>query len=125
MDSLSRVVVKTRQTIGFWHVEHGEAHAATRFLTMAIRRSQVPEKITTHGREANVAAIRSDHAEHGTAITIRQVNSFNPMRAQDHRRVTGVRRPMLGFTFLNAPVDSCWWRTPAHAAERLTGRQDE
>jgi transposase-like protein len=96
MGSLSRVVAQTGQTIDFWRIEHGDAHAATRFLTMAIRRSQVTGKLTTHGREANAAAIGSDHAEHGTAITIRQANSFNPMAEQDHRCVTGVRRPILG-----------------------------
>jgi putative transposase len=44
-----------------------------RFLTKAIRRHNVPEKITIDGSEANAAAIKRYNAEYGTAITIRRV----------------------------------------------------
>ena len=44
-----------------------------RFLTKAIRRHGVPEKITIDGSAANEAAIKRYNADHGTAIVIRQV----------------------------------------------------
>jgi putative transposase len=51
--------------------------AATLFLTKAIRRHGVPEKITIDGSEAKTAAIRGYNEEHGTVIIIRQVKYLN------------------------------------------------
>ena len=62
------------QTIDFLLTEQRDEKAAKRFLTKAIRRHGVPEKITIDGSEANAAAIRSYNQEHGTTIGIRQGN---------------------------------------------------
>jgi hypothetical protein len=48
-------------------------------------------------RAANEAAIKSDNAEHGASIEIRQINYLNNIVEQDHRAVKRVTRPMLGF----------------------------
>jgi transposase-like protein len=50
--------------------ERGE-QAAKRFLTRAIRRHGMSQKIMRAGRAANEAAIKSYHAEYGTTIVIR------------------------------------------------------
>jgi putative transposase len=76
--------------------EHRDAHAAKRFLTKAIRRHGVPEKMTIEGSAANEAAIKSDNAEHGTAIAIRMITYLNNMVEQDHRAVKRLTGPMLG-----------------------------
>ena len=94
---LYRAVDKSGQTIDFLLTAQRDEPAAKRFLTQAIRRHGMPEKITIDGSEANAAAIRSYNAEHGTAIIIRQVKYFNDMIEQDHRGVKRVTRPMLGF----------------------------
>src|SRR5919197_289262 len=99
---LYRAVDKTGQTIDFLLTEHRDEAAARRFLTKAIRRHGVPEKITIDGSEANAAAIRRYNREHGTAIIIRQVKYLNNRVEQDHRAVKRVTRPMLGFKAFDA-----------------------
>jgi putative transposase len=64
-------VDNTDQTIDFLLTEQRDERAALRFLTKAIRRHGMPEKVTIDGREANAAAIRGYNQEHGTAIIIR------------------------------------------------------
>jgi putative transposase len=82
--------------------EHDEP-VAEPFLTRAIRRYGVPENITIDGREANATVIRSDNAEHGTRIAIRQMKYLNNLVEQDHRAVRRGTRPMLGFqSFVSA-----------------------
>ena len=99
---LYRAVDTSGQTIDFLLTEHRDEHAATRFLTKAIRRHGVPEKITIDGSEANAAAIRSYNDEHGTSIAIRQVKYLNNIVEQDHRGVKRITRPMLGFKSFEA-----------------------
>jgi len=99
---LSRAVDKSGQTIDFLLTEHRDTEAARRLLTQAIRRHGVPEKITIDGSEANEAAIKRYHEEHGTAIEIRQVKYLNNMVEQDHRAIKRVTRPMLGFKSFDA-----------------------
>jgi putative transposase len=94
---LYRAVDKHGQTIDFLLTEHRDERAAKRFLTKAIRRHGVPEKITIDGSEANAAAIRTYNQEHGTTIVIRQVKYLNNIVEQDHRGVKRVTRPMMGF----------------------------
>jgi putative transposase len=94
---LFRAVDQTGQTIDFLLTEERNEQAAKRFLTKAIRRHGVPEKITIDGSEANAAAIRGYNEAHGTAIIIRQVKYLNNVVEQDHRAVKRVTRPMLGF----------------------------
>jgi transposase-like protein len=94
---LYRAVDKTGQTIDFLLTEERDEQAAKRFLTKAMRRHGVPEKITIDGRAANEAAIKSYNAEHGTTIAIRKIKSLNNVVEQAHRGVKRITRPMLGF----------------------------
>jgi transposase-like protein len=99
---LYRAVDKSGQTIDFLLTEQRDQEAALRFLTQAIRRHGVPEKITIDGSEANAAAIKRYNEAHGTTITIRQVKYLNNMIEQNHRGVKRVTRPMLGFKSFEA-----------------------
>src|ERR687897_2931519 len=74
---LYRAVDKSGQTIDFLLTEHRDTAAALRFLTQAIRRHGVPEKITIDGSDANEAAIKSYNQEHGTSIEIHQIKYLN------------------------------------------------
>jgi putative transposase len=103
---LYRAVDKHGQIIDFLLTEQRDERAAKRFLTKAIRRHGVPEKITIDGSEANAAAIRGYNAEHGTEIIIRQVKYLNNRVEQDHRAVKRVTRPMLGFKSFDAAQDA-------------------
>src|SRR5919106_6931438 len=103
---LYRAVDKTGQTIDFLLTEQRDERAAKRFLTKAIRRHGVPDKVTIDGSEANAAAIRSYNQEHGTTIVIRQVKYLNNIVEQDHRGVKRVTRPMLGFKSFAAAQDT-------------------
>jgi putative transposase len=96
-----RAVDKGGQTIDFLLTPQRDEPAAKRFLTKAIRRHGVPEKITIDGSEANAAAIRRYNQAHDTAIIIRQVKYLNNMVEQDHRGVKRITRPMLGFKSLD------------------------
>src|SRR2546427_10410503 len=103
---LYRAVDKPGQTIDFLLTEHRDEQAAKRFLTKAIRRHGVPEKITIDGSAAHEAAIKSSNEEHGTAIAIRQIKYLNNIVEQDHRGVKRVTRPMLGFKSFEAAQDT-------------------
>ncbi len=100
--SLYRAVDKTGQTIDFLLTEQRDEQAAKRFLTKAIRRHGVPEKITIDGSAANKAAIESYNEAHDTAIEIRQIKYLNNIVEQDHRGVKRITRPMLGFKAFDA-----------------------
>ena len=91
-----RAVEKIGQTIDCLLTEHRDEQAAKRFLTKAIRRHGVREKITIDGSAANEAAIKSYNAEHGTAIELRTITYLHNIVEQDHRAVKRVTRPMLG-----------------------------
>ena len=99
---LYRAVDTTGQTIDFLLTEPRDEHAAKRFLTQAIRRHGVPEKMTIDGSAANEAAIKRDNEEYGTTIEIRQTKYLNNMVEQDHRGVKRITRPMLGFKSFDA-----------------------
>jgi putative transposase len=99
---LYRAVDKAGQTIDFLLTERRDERAAKRFLTKAIRRHGVPDRITIDGSEANEAAIRSYNKEHGTSIEIRQIKYLNNIVEQDHRGVKRITRPMLGFKSFEA-----------------------
>ncbi len=47
--------------------------AARRVVTKAIHRHGVPATMTIDGSEANAAAVKRYHTEHGTTMIIRQV----------------------------------------------------
>src|SRR6185295_310582 len=74
---LYRAVDKQGQTIDFLLTKERDEQAAKRFLTKAIRRHGVPEKITIDGSAANEAAIKSYNEEHGTTIAIRKIKYLN------------------------------------------------
>ena len=99
---LYRAVDKTGQTIDFLLTEERDEPAAKRFLTKAIRRHGVPEKITIDGSAANEAAIKSYNKDYGTAITIRKIKYLNNIVEQDHRGIKRITRPMLGFKAFDA-----------------------
>jgi putative transposase len=99
---LYRAVDKYGCTIDFFLTKERDEQAAKRFLTKAIRRHGVPEKITIDGSAANEAAIKSYNEEHGTAIIIRKIKYLNNIVEQDHRAVKRVTRPMLGFKSFDA-----------------------
>ena len=99
---LYRAVDKQAQTIDFLLTKERDEQAAKRFLTKAIRRYGVPEKITIDGSAANEAAIKSYNEEHGTAIEIRKIKYLNNIVEQDHRGIKRVTRPMLGFKSFDA-----------------------
>src|SRR2546425_11564947 len=86
----------------FLLTEHRDEAAALRFLKRAIRRHDVPEKITIDGSAANEAAIKSYNEEHGTAIAIRKIKYLNNIVEQDHRGVKRIPSPMLGFKSFDA-----------------------
>src|SRR5215217_6989558 len=116
---LYRAVDKQGQTIDFLLTEHRDEAAALRFLKKAIGRHGVPEKITIDGSAANEAAIKSYNEEHGTAIVIRKTKYLNNIVEQDHRGVTRVTRPMLGFKAFDAAQSTLtgielmrWLRNP-------------
>jgi putative transposase len=94
---LYRAVDTHGQTIDVLLTEQRHQEAALRVLQQAIRRHGVPDKMTSDGRGAHEAAIKSDNTEHGTSIAIRQITSLHNMIEPDHRGVKRVTRPMLGF----------------------------
>lgn len=94
---------ETSIKVKFLLTQERDEPAAEQFLTRAIRRHGVPEKITIDGSEANATVIRSYNAEHGTWIAIRQMKYLYNIVAQDHRAVKRVTRPILGFkSFVSA-----------------------
>lgn len=101
-----RAVDKHGQTIDFLLTKERDEQAAKRFLTKAIHRNGVPEKMTIDGSAANEAAIKSYNAEHGTVIAIRKIKYLNNSVEQDHRAVKRVTRPMLGFKSFDAAQDT-------------------
>ncbi len=99
---LYRAVDKTAQTIDFLLTEDRDEQAAKRFLTKAIRRHGVPEKITIDGSAAHEAAIKSSNKAHGAAIAIRKIKYLNNIVEQDPRGVKRITRPMRGFKAFDA-----------------------
>jgi putative transposase len=95
-DSLARAVDQQGQPRDFLWTEPREEQAAKRFLTKALRRHGVPEKITSDGRAAKKAASESYTEAPGTASALRQSTSLNTMGEPDPRAVKRVTRLMLG-----------------------------
>jgi hypothetical protein len=107
-----------RGVIDFLLTEPRDTEAALRFLMHAIRRHGVPETVTINGSDANEAAIKRDHEDHGTHLSIRQVKYVNNLVEQDHRGVKRVTRPMLGFKSFEAAqvtliIPGRSWRDPS------------
>ena len=111
-------VDKQGQTIDFLLTKERDEQAAKRFLTKAIRRHGVPETITIDGSAAHEAAIKSYHAEHGTAIEIRKIKYLNNIVEQDHRGGTRVTRPVLGFKSFDAAQGTLSGRERRHMLKK-------
>lgn len=87
---------KYGKTIDFLLTDKRDQKAAKRFLSKAMQRNGLPEKITIDKSGANAAAIVSYNAEHGTQIHIRTSKYLNSIVEQDHRGPKRITRPMLG-----------------------------
>ena len=82
-----------------------DRQAALRFLRKAIRHNATPDKITIDQSGADTVALESHNTEHEAGIQIRQVKYLNNIVEQDHRAITRLVRPMLGFkSFWSAAV---------------------
>jgi putative transposase len=64
----------------------------------AMRTYGLPEKITIARGRANAAAIEGYNAAYAASIEVRQIKYLNNLVEQDHRAITRVTRPPLGFT---------------------------
>jgi transposase-like protein len=94
--SVDRAVEKQGQTMDVRLTAQRDEAAALRVLKNAIRRHGVPEKSPSDGSAANEAALKSEKAEHGTAIVLRTTKYLKNIVEQDHCAVTRVTRPMVG-----------------------------
>jgi len=102
---LYRAVDKAGATVDFLLTAKRDRKAALRFLRKAMRWNGIPEKITIDKSGANTAAIESHNAETESGIEIRQIKYLNTIVEQDHRAITRLIRPMLGFkSFRSAAV---------------------
>lgn len=90
---------ETSINVAFLLMQERDEPVAEQFLTRAIRRHGVPEKITIDGSEANATVNHSYNAEHGAWIAIRHMKYLNNIVEQDHRAVKRVTRPILGFKY--------------------------
>jgi putative transposase len=105
-EDLSRAVETTGQPMDVLRTEQRDEQGAQRFLTKAIRRPGGPEKSPLDGSAAKEAALQSEHAEHGTAIAIRQSTYLNNMVEQESRGVKRGTRPMAGLKSFEAAQDT-------------------
>jgi putative transposase len=98
----SRAVDTHGQTMDFLLTAPRDTEAAWRFLKQAIRRNGRPATSPIDGSDAKAAASKRDNEEHGTTLAIRQGKYLNHGVEHDHRAVTRVPRPLLGFKSLDA-----------------------
>ena len=99
---LYRELDKSGQTIDFLLTARRDQKTEKRFLTKAIGRNIMLEKITIDKSAANAVAIVSYNMEHRTSIHIRQCKYLNNIVEQDPRGVKRITRPMLGFHSFHA-----------------------
>ena len=88
---------KQGQTVDFLATSKHDAAAGRRFFEKAMRRNAVPNKVTKDKSGANQAALEQLNKERKVPITIRQVKYLNNTVEQDHRAISRLTRPMLGF----------------------------
>ncbi len=91
----AHAVDKQGQTLDSLLTQERDTQAAQRFLTKAIRRHGVPEKVTPDGSAANAAARQRSNEEHATALIIRNSKARTKIVAQDPQ--SGKRGPDLGW----------------------------
>jgi transposase-like protein len=103
--NLYRAVDKAGATVDFLLTVRRDRQAALRFLRKAIRHNATPDKVTIDQSGADTVALESHNTEHEAGIQIRQVKYLNNIVEQDHRAITRLVRPMLGFkSFWSAAV---------------------
>jgi putative transposase len=96
---LYRTVDKVGKTIDFLLTAKRDKAAAMRFFDKAMQAKGIPEKMTMDKSGANKSAI--DDAM-DVPMLIRQVKYLNNIVEQDHRAVTRITKPMLGFKSFHA-----------------------
>jgi putative transposase len=97
-----RAVDKAGATVDFLLTAKRDRKAALRFLRKAIKWNGTPEKVTIDKSGANAAALESHNAETEAGIEIRQIKYLHNIVEQDHRAITRLVRPMLGFKSVRA-----------------------
>ena len=66
-------------------------------MKKAIKHNNTPSLATIDQSGANTAGLKQVNRDMKTRIKIRQCKYLNNIIEQDHRRIKGVTRPMLGF----------------------------
>jgi putative transposase len=94
---LYRAVDKEGKTVDFLLTAKRDTAAAMRFFEKAMQNNAVPETVTVDKSGANKAALDQLNTEREIPIEIRQIKYINNIVEQDHRAVTRLTRPMLGF----------------------------
>lgn len=82
---LYRAVDSEGQTIDFLLTAKRDAKAAKRFLSRAVKRNSIPNKINIDKSGSNKKAIEEFNDEHGIEIEITQNKYRNNIIEQDHR----------------------------------------
>jgi putative transposase len=105
-----RAVEKQGTTIDCLFPATRDRTAARRCFKNAITNTGTPSLVTSEQRGAHTAGVQQVNREPHTRSMIRQCTYLNKMIEHDHRRITRLTRPMLGFkTF--------------YAAQRTSGLQ--
>ncbi len=103
---LYRAIDSVGDTVEFFFSEHRDLLAAKRFIRKALKRHGRPERIAIDGSQTNREAIiacdgesrlRDRSRRQLSPIHIRQSRYLNNCIEQDHRRIKGRIRSMLGF----------------------------
>ncbi len=97
-----RAVDKQGQTIDFLLAAKRDAKAALRFFKKAIQENGKPSLVNIDQSGANTAGLNQVNRDQNTRIKIRQCKYLNNIIEQDHRRIKGNTRPMLGFKNFHA-----------------------
>src|SRR5262249_40254811 len=103
---LYRGVDKAGQTIDFFLSAPRDMTAAKRFLSQAIEKDGVPQKITLDGDAASHAEIAELKEEQvlPAALVVRTSRYLNTFIEQDHRSIKQRMKPMLGFKRFDSAV---------------------
>ena len=104
---LYRAVDKAGKTVDFYLSRKRDVNAAKAFLRKAMKGQRIPTKITLDGYAASHRAVANlkETGELPRRVRVRSSKYLNNVIEQDHRRVKGRLRPMLGLkSFRTAAV---------------------